>query len=121
MFPAGGPGIALLILRISVSAMLYLALKPQGWQMLALIAVLSLLCWGLFTPAVCVVAALIIVFHLPHAIDRQALDFALLIPITAALGIVGPGAYSIDSRIFGRRLLTPAAETLAIDEESKRH
>jgi hypothetical protein len=121
MFPAGGPGIALLVLRISVSGMLYLALKPQGWQTLALIAVLGLLCWGLFTPAVCVVAALIIVFHLPHAIDLQALDFALLIPITAALAILGPGAYSIDSRLFGRRLLTPASETLAIDEESKRH
>jgi hypothetical protein len=121
MFPVGGPGIALLVLRISVSTMLYLALKPQGWEIPALIAVLGLLCCGLFTPAVCVVAALVVVFHLPHEIDLQTLNLALLIAITAALAILGPGAYSVDSRLFGRRLLAPAFESLAIDEESKRH
>jgi predicted membrane-bound spermidine synthase len=101
--------------------MLYLALTPQGWETLVLIAVLGLLCCGLFTPAVCVVAALVVVFHLPHEIDLQTLNLSLLIAITAALAILGPGAYSVDSRLFGRRLLAPAFESLAIDEESKRH
>jgi hypothetical protein len=120
MFPAGGPGIALLVLRISVSSMLFLGLMPQGWELVTLIALLGLICCGFVTPAACLVTAVFVGFHLPPVVDLHTVDLGLLIPITLALAVLGPGAFSIDSKLFGRKLISPGPEGLAIDVELKR-
>ena len=121
MFPAGVPGIALLVLRLSVSSMLLLALMPQGLELAALIALSGFLWCGFFTPAACVIAATFIGFHLPHSIDLKAANLAFLIPIILAVGVLGPGAYSVDSMLFGRKLLLTVPESLDIADPPERN
>jgi hypothetical protein len=37
---------------------------------------------------------------------QEIFHLVISISISAALAILGPGAYSVDARIFGRKLLT---------------
>ena len=106
MFPQGGPGAALLLLRVAVAltlvattvrhAALYSLLFAGG-----LLISLSLMV-GYLTPLMSVIAGAFSVANglLFHQVD--ALIFALAILDAAALAILGPGAYSLDSRIYGR-------------------
>jgi hypothetical protein len=115
MFPAGAPGIALLMLRISVAAMLLIAANPAAnhgnyvpsvtWQFLVLVALCILLCLGLFTPAASVLSAVLIGVLIPFAADRETINVLLTLVITICLGLLGPGAFSIDARLFGRRIV----------------
>jgi len=78
----------------------------------ALIAVasgLSLLA-GLFTPvggvlaAVCCIAAALLSIPVDSLNPPEIRRVAVLVGVIAAsLGLLGPGAFSIDSRLFGRR------------------
>jgi hypothetical protein len=109
MFPAGWPGVALLLLRVSVATtavMNLCATQPYGpaW-MLAGLAVLSvLLCLGLLTPvaAVLVLTAQLVRFGVS---GYSSLGLAVAILNSLALALLGPGAYSVDARRFGHRLL----------------
>jgi hypothetical protein len=107
MFPAGGPGIALLVLRVCTAALLLISTLPGGWELGGFLLLLSLLCLGLFTPAVCLIATIVVGLHLPHVADLHTLKSALIMPITLAVAVLGPGAFSIDAKLFGRRLLSP--------------
>jgi len=111
-FPGGWPGWGLLLLRASLGitaiarSVLYL-LHPgdptlAAWAIAAVIAASgAALLAGLFTP----LAALIIgscaatVAGMFEA--RLTTLFAVVIGI--ALACLGPGAYSVDARLFGRR------------------
>jgi putative oxidoreductase len=74
-------------------------LAALATPMLAIVAGLFLLA-GLWTPiAGSLVAAIGIWFACTHAEDPQA--SVLLATIGAALALVGPGAWSIDARLFG--------------------
>jgi hypothetical protein len=57
MLPVGLPGVALLVLRGCIVVALAGIAFPTGWQHFVFLALLSLLCLGLFTPLVCGVAA----------------------------------------------------------------
>jgi hypothetical protein len=111
MFPAGAPGIALLMLRVCIAAMLLLTAYPGihvlsvTWDFLVLIALSILLCVGLFTPAVCILAVLLVGFRLPLIPDRQTINVSLTLVITISLALLGPGAFSIDAKLFGRRII----------------
>ena len=118
-FPARWPGIGLLLLRAAVGlsavaegqSMLRAAagLAAGGVGMLLLAAGLSLLA-GFLTPVVAMAVALSgagIGLDVIPAIALSVLDdglaIALVIAMSLAIVLLGPGAYSLDSYFFGRR------------------
>ena len=112
MFPPGGPGIGLLVLRLSVAATFVLIVANRtdmsSIHPLFVGALLIALCLavGLLTPylsfGVCVYA-LVNLFGASARLDLLVLASLLL--NSAALALLGPGAYSIDARFFGRRVV----------------
>ncbi len=68
------------------------------------------LCLGAFTPVTCV---LILVAHV-WALTRASsfpVDIVIHLGVTVSLLVLGPGAYSVDARLFGRRLIFPGDES----------
>jgi uncharacterized membrane protein YphA (DoxX/SURF4 family) len=119
-FPGNWPGVGLLLLRVvvggaaSTQGVVYLtqATEPTALTWIAgVLAVVSgvALVTGFLTPASGVVAGLTTLFIVatwtaPGAsvlIDRLAT--CILIADAAALALLGPGALSLDARLFGRR------------------
>jgi hypothetical protein len=105
MFPGGAPGVALLVLRLCLAASLARLEQPNCWQHVVFLILLAMLSLGLFTPVVCVVTAAIVFVHLLHFRNHDAFLSGIIIFETLALAFLGPGAYSVDSRLFGRRMV----------------
>ena len=111
MFPGGMAGLGLIILRIcAVSSLLTITfdrgpLAFASWTGVGVGLLSLLMLVGALTPAACAVGALVETSCLVgrHGTDRRYIVVALL--VVAALGLLGPGAFSIDARLFGRRLL----------------
>ena len=113
-FPAGWPGVGLLLLRMLVGVTLIAQIVTQvgsselsasGW-VLAVVVVLGTGCMllGFATPVVAVVIGLVSI----------AVTFNLdIVVLSTAIALLGPGAFSIDARMFGRReiLITNARRT----------
>ncbi len=96
MFPDRGPGLGLLWLRLCLSAALCTpGTHAGGWSALCLLAV-PMLMLGVLTPLAALMAAL-------GMFAQQAPWPQVVLPL--ALLMLGPGAYSLDARLFGRRLL----------------
>ena len=112
MFPPGGPGIGLLLLRISVASTFVLIVANRADLSTihlifvgALLIALSLVI-GLLTPYLSFVVCMYALVNLFGAGSR--LDELLVVSLmlnAAALALLGPGAYSIDARLFGRRVV----------------
>jgi uncharacterized membrane protein YphA (DoxX/SURF4 family) len=111
MFPHGAPGIALLVLRISVATVLAINAVTDGWgvssnRILFVIALASAvsLSIGLLTPYLSGLAAAFAVANL--LTGAHARDYLYVFPIFDALilSVLGPGAYSLDARLFGRKV-----------------
>ncbi len=108
-FPDGQPGAALLLLRLSLAAILtfdssaYWQGPPTIWVTLICGGVGVLLAIGLFTPFVAIAGAIIgaLGLFLCRGGDSVAGSFVLVVML--ALGMLGGGAYSLDSRMYGRR------------------
>jgi hypothetical protein len=112
MFPHGLPGLALLLLRAAVAIALliessgYEQWLPGAMQAAAILLSLVLLV-GYWTPIMAVIAlALHGLVWLATGIDSAALAIVFCLD-ASALALLGPGAYSLDSYRFGRRLLVP--------------
>ena len=109
IFPTGAPGIALLILRISLAGAVldscFDVLKSSvfSWTCLALAAGSALLCLGFLTPVVSVVACAFEMTALLLAGQAEGRFIALSSLNAIAIALLGPGAYSVDARLFGRR------------------
>lgn len=122
LFPAGRAGLALLGLRVlsGASAVAVGAAYADGWSILlssrlaGLIVIIDglLLVLGLLTPVAGLVAPLLACaasfqWLLPTSpwlaeIRAVAIPFSA---ISLSLVALGPGAYSVDARVFGRRQL----------------
>lgn len=98
MFPDRAPGVGLVLLRLGLcAAVLTLPMAPTGWLQLASLAAACLLLVGVWTPLAAVALLLMMALHV-------ASHWAWL-PLPVALLLLGPGAYSLDARRFGRRVL----------------
>jgi len=109
MFPQGGPGVALLLLRISVVAFLIiLALSYNGsFHRLVLGGVLLIslsLLIGFLTPFLCVTGAVLVIANMLINPQASIVVGVIAIANAVALALLGPGAYSLDSKLFGRRV-----------------
>jgi hypothetical protein len=110
-FPRGRVGIALLLLRIGLSVALIKSAawseESLGWHWAsAALGLAVLLLWlGLWMPAV---AGLCLAFDaaafvlIGSPIQSAHACVALL---AVALALIGPGAYSLDAILYGRRLI----------------
>jgi hypothetical protein len=111
MFPAGGAGWGLLLLRVCTAGMLFrncfldATVSIPIWEITAIAILAAAFLLGALTPVSCGISAVLQIFVLLRAHDPNALHFVFSICVTAALFLLGPGAYSLDSRLFGRRLI----------------
>jgi hypothetical protein len=110
MFPAGLPGLALLLLRASVATALVAEnyshrRDPSGWVQAAAVLISVAASVGYLTPIVAVTGLVL------HTViwSRLGIGSAALTSIifldAIALALLGPGAYSVDSYLFGRRVV----------------
>jgi hypothetical protein len=114
MFPERGPGVALLLLRVSVAATFFLGaasiVSHAHWILPFAALISALLILGLLTP---MLSALICLFEIADflisgaAISPPVILFVLNV---IALALLGPGAYSLDAWLFGRRVLVAPPE-----------
>jgi hypothetical protein len=110
MFPTGWPGIALLLLRASVIVALLLEsynhrLVLSVWIQAAALLISVALSVGYSTP---IVAMVTLLFHglIWSDLGVGSAFAATIIALDAiALALLGPGAYSVDSWRFGRRVV----------------
>lgn len=130
MFPDGLPGAGLLLLRAAAGA----ALTVQGaayfadWHNLPLLSIVIALLMvvsgvalliGYLTPFASLLAALICIGGIFSGFPAPSLDLfaarmtvALATVIMAALVCLGPGAFSLDARLFGRReIIIPSSSS----------
>lgn len=116
MFPTGAAGVALILLRIAVAATLLLIILPQGgpvapmWESAGLGLLGIAICLGLFTPVSSIACCLIETAMLLDARDVAFIPLISSILVAASLGLLGPGAYSLDARMFGRRLVVSSSD-----------
>ena len=110
MFPQGAPGFALLLLRLFVGAVLVrdavtAVSAHNGVLLCVLVACALAVVVGFMTPIVAVLAALIETIGLNAHFSEITLHSFAPAVIGVALALMGPGAYSLDARVFGRRLI----------------
>ena len=113
MFPQGGPGIGLLLLRIAAAGMFVVNLTHQldlstnGLHLfiITLLVIVGLgLLLGFLTPFLAILACAVALLNLFITDDGINVVYILRILTSASLFFLGPGAYSIDARLFGLRV-----------------
>jgi len=110
-FPDGLRGLALLWLRVAAALTLAqgaaeLLGRHQQWSSVGAASVALFVAIGFLTPAIALAAGVIeVTWMIVHPVDLGWSAF-LLASILVALAVLGPGAYSIDRWLFGRKRLT---------------
>jgi putative oxidoreductase len=111
MFPGGWPGAGLLVLRLAAAIPLIigggLAVRDAPQLVLhaiyfATIGVGILLLAGLWTPITGALQAIIELWTVFSQADA-AIVHILLAALGVSLVMLGPGAWSVDARLFGRK------------------
>jgi len=120
-FPAGAPGTGLLLLRIAIGATLVAQAMPclsgardarlsgVAFCLLALLGGASLII-GFLTRIVAVIAATLVASATLLSLTSSSvgplrshpLDLTMIV-VAVAIALLGPGAISLDSALFGRR------------------
>jgi hypothetical protein len=116
MFPGGGPGVALLLIRAAVGVGLLLDSGSRAMGVSAQcdfavrIAVAVILLAGVLTPLFAVLAVALAIANL-IVVGIANVPVAILVSLDGtALMLLGPGAYSVDARRFGRRVLMTSTD-----------
>jgi hypothetical protein len=107
MFPGGTAGLALILLRVCVLTSLWITLVPKtqmvsGWLYVAVSILCLCLVTGAFTPWVCAIGFVLESLTLWHGPAGPG-EASIAVLLALALGLIGPGAFSVDARLFGRR------------------
>ena len=112
MFPTGMAGAALFALRVSAAATLLVdgtahwALVTSFWILFAFALPAAFLCLGLLTPYFSFLSCLLQLSVPFIASSHDAFHLGISILNSGIVAVLGPGAYSIDARLFGRRLVS---------------
>lgn len=111
MFPEGLVGVGLLLMRaacgLATVATVYLLAPMPLWADAGLVILAGgLVCGVLTRPAAIIGAGLQVVVAVAARGSPGAWFAALAVLNLAALSMTGPGAYSIDTRLFGRKVIT---------------
>ena len=108
-FARGWPGVGLLLLRVTagitlvVPSILVLENAPTfrtGLFQFFIATVGLLLITGLWTPVVAIVMAILELWRIISRHGDPASDI-LLCALSLAIALLGPGAWSVDARLFG--------------------
>ena len=112
-FPGGWPGLGLLLLRALVGITLiaqivaYVGstkLSVLSWVVTALVLIIaSCLLVGFMTPVAAIVLGLGAIVLAVSSLLETNQTLLNVIVLTIAIALLGPGAFSIDARMFGRR------------------
>lgn len=101
-FPTGRPGIGLLLLRLTASVFLVLQSRnsfdgrwPSGFIGVMAIVTAVLLTTGFLTPIAGILGGLTVLLAGGPA-------YECLLALAVVVFLLGPGAYSVDARLFGR-------------------
>lgn len=113
-FPRGSVGFGLLTLRMAVGLQLLFesacAGAPAWWLAASMGLVALALILGVLTPAAGMLSVAFQMFCLARAGWADAAPPLIAIMTAVTLVLIGPGAYSADARLFGRRrLVLPAS------------
>lgn len=110
MFPGGWPGAGLLLLRVAAALPLLIGGSSPFWGMpqgglygrIIAISIGALLLAGLWTP---IAGGLQAVIELWIVLSQggEASVHLLLAALGVSLVMLGPGAWSVDARLFGRK------------------
>jgi hypothetical protein len=110
-FANGWPGAGLLLQRILTAILLFrfwftdfISASSSPWTILQLIASLAgiLLLAGLWTPVVGTLIALLEVWITVARVGDPWIS-SILATLGITVAMIGPGAWSLDARIFGRK------------------
>jgi uncharacterized membrane protein YphA (DoxX/SURF4 family) len=113
MFPSGAAGFSLIILRVCATISLLMItfnreqLMSPSWTFVGMGLLSLLMVIGALTPIASTVSALIEVFYLLHSHGADLGYTLVAIFVTVVLALLGPGAFSVDAKLFGRRLIIP--------------
>jgi hypothetical protein len=108
MFPDGPAGLALIVLRACVLVSLWMTASPKdhfvsSWPVLGLSLICMLIAAGAFTPFVCTFSIAIELWSFWHGDAADPWHVIIAPLLTIVLALLGPGAFSIDAKLFGRR------------------
>ena len=101
-----------MVLRVSVAVSLLVdgtlrwALVTSPWVLLVFVVPALLLVIGFLTPYASIITCLVQLGVVIVTGGQNSFHLFLSIPNSFVVALIGPGAYSIDAHIFGRRLLT---------------
>ena len=107
MFPVGLPGVGLVCLRLAVALSLCLATQSADAGFPAFAWLLEAVCFcltiGLATPVLAVCCAMAGAYAWIRCGDAVWPCAGISVAAAVALALLGPGAYSVDARLFGRK------------------